>query len=113
MTVEEMQIVLNDMGKKAKRAASALAILPDEAKRLCLVKMAEAIENNAEAIKTANESDLKSAVENGLSSAMIDRLTLNDSRITGMMITFRKSLMLVIQLPYMRKTRKFILSMYR
>ena len=84
MTVEEMQIVLNDMGKKAKRAASALAILPDEAKRLCLVKMAEAIENNAEAIKTANESDLKSAVENGLSSAMIDRLTLNDSRITGM-----------------------------
>ena len=84
MTAEEMQIVLNDMGRKAKRAATALAILPDEAKQLCLFKMAEAIENNAAAIKAANETDLRLAAENNLSPAMIDRLTLNDARISGM-----------------------------
>ena len=84
MTAEEMQIVLNEMGRKAKRAATALAILPDEAKQLCLFKMAEAIENNAAALKAANETDLKLAAKNNLSPAMIDRLTLNDARIAGM-----------------------------
>lgn len=84
MTTEEMQIVLNDMGRKAKRAATALAILPDEAKRLCLLKMAEAIENASDNIKRANAEDVALARENGLAPAMIDRLTLDDSRISGM-----------------------------
>ncbi len=84
MTTEEMSAVLNDMGKKARRAAVALAILPDEAKRLCLVKMADAIEKDAEAIQTANAKDLELAKENGLAPAMIDRLTLNADRISGM-----------------------------
>ena len=44
MTNEEMQIVLDQMGKKAKRAAIALAVLPDDAKRGCLEAMAAAIE---------------------------------------------------------------------
>ena len=84
MTTEEMQLVLTEMGKKAKRAAVALAVLPAEAKKLCLEKMAEAIEADAEAIKKANAEDVKQAVANGLSPAMVDRLTLNDSRISGM-----------------------------
>ena len=84
MTTEEMQFVLNDMGKKAKRAATALAILPDEAKQLCLNKMAEAIEKDAEAIQCANAKDIELAIANGLAPAMIDRLTLNADRIKGM-----------------------------
>ena len=84
MTTEEMNAVLIDMGKKAKRAAVALAILPDEAKKLCLIKMADAIEKDAEAIQAANAKDLELARENGLAPAMIDRLTLNSDRISGM-----------------------------
>ena len=84
MTTEEMQIVLNDMGRKAKRAATALAILPDEAKRLCLTRMAEAIEQDSEAICRANAEDIAAARENGLAPAMIDRLTLNASRVSAM-----------------------------
>ena len=84
MTTEEMQIVLNDMGRKAKRAATALAILPDEAKRLCLTRMAEAIEQDSEIICRANAEDIAAARENGLAPAMIDRLTLNASRVSAM-----------------------------
>ena len=84
MTNEEMQIVLDQMGKKAKRAAIALAVLPDDAKRGCLEAMAAAIEADAAAIKSANAADVKLAVENGLSPAMVDRLTLTDARITAM-----------------------------
>ena len=84
MTNEEMQIVLDQMGKKAKRAAVALAILPDDAKRSCLEAMAAAIEADADAIKSANDTDVKLAIENGLAPAMVDRLTLTDARIAGM-----------------------------
>jgi len=84
MTTEEMQIVLNDMGRKAKRAATALAILPDEAKRLCLTRMAEAIEQDSEIICRANAEDIAAACENGLAPAMIDRLTLNANRVSAM-----------------------------
>ena len=84
MTTEEMSAVLNDMGKKAKRAAVALAILPDEAKKLCLIKMADAIVKDMESIQTANAKDLELARENGLAPAMIDRLTLNSDRINAM-----------------------------
>lgn len=84
MTNEEMQIVLDQMGKKAKRAAIALAILPDDAKRGCLEAMASAIEADAVAIKSANDIDVKLAIENGLAPAMVDRLTLTDARIAGM-----------------------------
>ena len=84
MTTEEMSAVLNDMGKKAKRAAVALAILPDEAKKLCLIKMADAIVKDMESIQTANAKDLELARENGRAPAMIDRLTLNSDRINAM-----------------------------
>ena len=84
MTVDEMQIVLEEMGRKAKRAAAALAILPDEAKKSCLNRMADAIQQNLDAIYRANQLDLAAAGENHLPSAMIDRLTLNESRIAAM-----------------------------
>ena len=84
MTNEEMQIVLDQMGKKAKRAAIALAVLPDDAKRGCLEAMAAAIEADAAAIKSANDIDVKLAIENGLAPAMVDRLTLTDARIAAM-----------------------------
>ena len=36
MTVQEMTTVLENMGKNARRAAGALAVLPPEAKKICL-----------------------------------------------------------------------------
>ena len=84
MTNEEMSAILEQMGKKAKLAAEALAVLPDSVKKAGLNKMADALLANEAKIVEANQKDLENAKANGLSSAMIDRLTLNTSRIAGM-----------------------------
>jgi glutamate-5-semialdehyde dehydrogenase len=46
--------------------------------------MADGIEKSAAAIKSANAKDLDSGKKSGLSSAMLDRLTLTDKRISEM-----------------------------
>ena len=79
-----MSAVLENMGRKAKYAAEQLAVLPDEVKKAGLELMADFLLENAEKITAANMKDLESAAANGLSSAMIDRLTLNSARISGM-----------------------------
>src|SRR5438874_10103602 len=46
--------------------------------------MAEALESNRDAIKNANGRDMTAAAQSGLSSAMLDRLKLDEKRIAGM-----------------------------
>jgi glutamate-5-semialdehyde dehydrogenase len=46
--------------------------------------MADALEQNKAAIQEANARDMKAGAESGLSSAMLDRLKLDDQRIAGM-----------------------------
>ena len=46
--------------------------------------MAKLLENEADNLKIENRKDLDSAKEKGLSSAMIDRLTLSDKAIKAM-----------------------------
>src|SRR5204863_3560553 len=53
-------------------------------KNSCLMAMAEALENNAASIKQANQRDMTAGIESGLTSAMLDRLKLDDKRIAGM-----------------------------
>ena len=84
MTIEEMSAVLEQMGRKARLAAEALAVLPDHIKSAGLNAMADALSANEEKIIEANKKDLDNARNDGLSVAMIDRLTLNSSRISGM-----------------------------
>ncbi|MDR0932015.1 MAG: glutamate-5-semialdehyde dehydrogenase [Victivallales bacterium] len=84
ISVEKMTQILKEMGEKAVIASRSLAILSAEAKSRCLIRMAEAIEAETSAIKQANAKDLDSTKVSGLSSAMIDRLTLNDKRIAEM-----------------------------
>ena len=84
ITIDEMKLTLQEMGRKAKSASRALAVLPSEAKNACLERMALEIEGAADAIREANALDLEAARAKGLSAAMIDRLTLNDRRIQEM-----------------------------
>ncbi|MDH5173786.1 MAG: glutamate-5-semialdehyde dehydrogenase [Elusimicrobiota bacterium] len=78
--IEEME----KMARRAKMAARAMANLSPSLKKKALVAMAKAIEEKAEDIKSKNIIDLKKAKEQGLSPALIDRLTLNDKRINNM-----------------------------
>ena len=84
MTTEEMSAVLEAMGQKARAAAEHLAVLTDSAKKAGLKNMAAALRNNEAKIIEANQKDLENAKASGLSSAMIDRLTLDPARISGM-----------------------------
>ena len=75
---------VESLGKKSSMAARKLASLSTLRKNKALESISEAILENKEAIKEANRLDLADAEKNGLSSAMIDRLTLTESRIEDM-----------------------------
>ncbi|MGD0351586.1 MAG: glutamate-5-semialdehyde dehydrogenase [Verrucomicrobiota bacterium] len=72
------------LAKHAKAASRELAKLTTAEKNACLLAMATALEQNAAALKQTNTLDMDAAAKSGLSSAMLDRLKLDDKRITAM-----------------------------
>lgn len=82
MTKFSQQMI--DIGVRAKDAAHVLARLTTEDKNKALLKMAAALEKNSKQIIKANQKDIEIAREKGLSEPLIERLTLNESRIQGM-----------------------------
>src|SRR5712691_1709239 len=72
------------LAREAKLASRALATLPTQEKNACLLAMADALEAKCSAIQSANALDMTIGAEMGLSSAMLDRLKLDDQRITRM-----------------------------
>jgi glutamate-5-semialdehyde dehydrogenase len=73
-----------ELARQAKIASRELALLTTADKNLCLLAMAESLEKNAPAIKDANALDMTAGAQSGLSSAMLDRLKLDDQRIASM-----------------------------
>ena len=71
-------------GKNAKEAAYILANITTTDKDRALECMAKKLLENADKIIEENKKDLKKAVENGTSKAMLDRLSLDKSRIDSM-----------------------------
>jgi glutamate-5-semialdehyde dehydrogenase len=72
------------LAAQAKAASRELAKLTTAEKNACLLAMATALEQNADAIKDANALDMEFGAQHGLSDAMLDRLKLDDKRIAGM-----------------------------
>ena len=81
MTLNEQ---MTRLAKQAKAASRELAKLTTGEKNACLLAMATALEQNAAALKQANALDMDAAAKSGLSSAMLDRLKLDDKRIAAM-----------------------------
>ncbi len=75
---------MTQLAKQAKTASRELARLTTAEKNACLLAMAAALEANAAVIKEANALDMKFGAEHGLSAAMLDRLKLDDKRISAM-----------------------------
>lgn len=74
-----------DILKNAKAAKTALAALSAEEKNKALFAMADALEEDSQAILTANASDMEKAEAEGrFSRVMLDRLALNEARIAAM-----------------------------
>jgi len=76
--------------QKVKEASKKIATLKGGVKDKILLEMADKLENSIEIITTANEIDLDYAKSNNLSSALIDRLLLNETRIKGMATALRE-----------------------
>ena len=81
MTLQEQ---IQDMGRRALAASRELALLPAARKNRILLAMAEGLLQHEGPILAANAEDLEAARAKGLSSAMIDRLTLNPKRLAAM-----------------------------
>ena len=83
-TVENMQQQLIEMGEQSLRAARRLALLSAEEKINVLNTMADAVEAAIPQVLAANALDMENARKNNLSSAMQDRLMLDEKRIKAM-----------------------------
>ncbi len=72
------------LARQAKAASRQLAKLSTSEKNACLLAMADALERGQAAIQQANALDLEAGAKSGLSTAMLDRLRLDDKRVAGM-----------------------------
>jgi len=75
---------IRDIAANARRASRTLMSLSSIRKEEALRHMAASLRENASFLKAENRKDLDAALGTGLSSAMIDRLTLSDKVIEGM-----------------------------
>ncbi|MED4604494.1 glutamate-5-semialdehyde dehydrogenase [Paenibacillus validus] len=81
--------------KLAKAASPKLSLLSTGQKNAALLRMAEALVQEASSIIAANALDLQRGRENGISVSLLDRLALNESRIAAMAEGLRQ----VVELP--------------
>ncbi|WP_165323927.1 glutamate-5-semialdehyde dehydrogenase [Rhizorhabdus phycosphaerae] len=75
--------LVTSMGRRAREAAAALAAVPTSRKAQALIEAAAAMRRTAEPILSANHVDVERARANGLTGAMIDRLSLDEVRLEG------------------------------
>ncbi|EJL86742.1 gamma-glutamyl phosphate reductase [Herbaspirillum sp. CF444] len=83
MTIDINQY-MTDIGQRARKASRAMAKADSAAKNRALALIAAAIRRDADTLRAANRQDLAAARANGLSDAMLDRLTLSDKAIATM-----------------------------
>ena len=81
MTSQEIQDQVYQMGKNARAAALALAVLSEEKKNEILKAMAAGIRAASVEILAANAQDIAAGEKRGLTSAMLDRLRLDEARL--------------------------------
>ena len=78
-----MSELLNRMGAAARGAARSLAAATAGEKNRALDAMAQALLDRQEAVLAANRRDTEAAAANGMTQALLDRLSLSPARIAG------------------------------
>ncbi|MCS7213452.1 MAG: glutamate-5-semialdehyde dehydrogenase [Candidatus Calescibacterium sp.] len=86
---------VREIAEKAKRAQPQIAKASTDKKNKILQKIAQELWNRRDEIIQSNLKDIENAKKNGVGSAMIDRLKLDEKRIKGMI----KSVEEVASLP--------------
>lgn len=83
MTVEINQTLIQ-WGKAAKKAARQLRRVSENDKNQALIAISDALIERKQEVLDANQKDLDEGRANGLRESLLERLTLNDSRIEAM-----------------------------
>ena len=75
---------LEQLATRSREAAARLAVLTTEEKNRALLRMADGLEENSREILEHNRRDIEAAREQGMTTALMDRLTLSEPRIVEM-----------------------------
>ncbi|HET6452357.1 MAG TPA: gamma-glutamyl-phosphate reductase, partial [Spirochaetia bacterium] len=87
--MSDLEQYVTGLARAAQKASIGLRSLSASKKNAALQSVARAIDDRRDAIRAANAKDVECARTNGLSSAMVDRLTLTDARITDIITAVR------------------------
>jgi glutamate-5-semialdehyde dehydrogenase len=79
-----LETLMLEQGRKARVAARYLATASTTVKNEALMAMADTLEANIPELLKANQVDLQNGREQGLTSALLERLALDDSRVKDM-----------------------------
>jgi glutamate-5-semialdehyde dehydrogenase len=77
-------ITVEELGRRARAAAPALAAAGTADKNRALLAVADALEAREADILAANQKDVEAGQAGGMTKALLDRLTLTPARIAGM-----------------------------
>lgn len=88
--------VVEACARAAKQAAPSLATASEQAIDAALTGMAERLRASADAVLAANAQDVEAAKACGMSSGLLDRLTITEARLTAM----ADSLVLLAGVPH-------------
>ena len=93
--VGNLEAEMTAIGVAARAAARQLATAPTKIKNRALEAAGREVRSNAAEILSANAEDMAAAEDRGLTSAMLDRLALNDARVEAMAVGLEE----IAQLP--------------
>ncbi|MCW8935239.1 MAG: glutamate-5-semialdehyde dehydrogenase [Gammaproteobacteria bacterium] len=79
-----MKEYMSQLGQRARAASTEMSRAESSVKNQALLAIADAIDSSVDTLKIENQKDLQAGKDNGLDAAMLDRLELNDERISGM-----------------------------
>lgn len=88
--MEDIRAIVEERAARARQAARQLFKTDGATRNKALWRMAETLRANKELIQQENAKDMQSGQEKGLSSAMLDRLLLNDKRIEDMAVALEE-----------------------
>ena len=86
---DDIPALMADIGARAKAAAATLGFASADQKQTALEKAADALIASSADILDANAKDLEFGRDKGLSDAMMDRLLLDDARISAIADSLR------------------------
>ena len=80
---------LDQLGQQARKAFDVISRKDSQTRQRAVDAIADELEAGFEKVHQANDKDIAEGRENGLSEALIDRLTLNEPRLTGLVADLR------------------------